>query len=616
MSDYEFEMGDSVVYDDTQKLGWRERGKLAKKRTMEETGETSQEYNRRWLSIYVVYLCVFLSGIGFSLVLPSIWPYLQVVDRESNTTFLGLVVASFGVAQMFASIFFGYLADRTKKIKGGLIYSVLFTIAGSVIYVLAEYVPNNGRYVVLAGRFFVGLGAGDIALGRTYVSTATTVGERTDAVAKLSSCVATGYMIGPLLSTVFTEIGYPGSPPFSMYSVPVMVAAVVGVANLFVILFMFFDCPINEILARNEKLGRIKKAVTTEGGKVSDKKNIEKSGLDSNGNVENGIQQNVDLDDIEDGHLDMTAVVVINILFCFTSFVFAALDTIGTALLMDNYGYIQEDAILYQGLIAASDAVLFVLTILLLKPLRKLLSERGTWLCGYVFSVFGIFIICPWGYETLADVAARENQDLYDQYLGGVNPWPGVCGNGDENLLFSTIPSDNSNLTYGYCWELYDWCCRIPQITLPQYIIGQVTSLGLAYGLAFIMASSIYSKVLGPSNQGKMMGYLTASGSFARIVGPIYIGAVYESLGQRFALLSVFVLLTIGSLMILIFYQKFVPFGSDEIRKRSSESTDANHNGVKGKKKNEKSGRHNDGGDFSDSDDDYEYYSKADSTRL
>ena len=38
---------------------------------------------------------------------------------------------------------------------------------------------------------------------------------------------------------------------------------------------------------------------------------------------------------------------------------------------MDNYGYIQEDAILYQGLIAASDAVLFVLTILLLKPLRK-----------------------------------------------------------------------------------------------------------------------------------------------------------------------------------------------------------------------------------------------------
>ena len=96
---------------------------------------------------------------------------------------------------------------------------------------------------------------------------------------------------------------------------------------------------------------------------------------------------------------------------------------------------------------------------------------------------------------------AVSSTDLYDQYLGGVNPWPGVCGNGDENLLFSTIPSDNSNLTYGYCWELYDWCCRIPQITLPQYIIGQVTSLGLAYGLAFIMASSIYSKVLGPSNQ-------------------------------------------------------------------------------------------------------------------
>lgn len=36
---------------------------------MEETGETSQEYNRRWLSIYVVYLCVFLSGIGKNIIL-------------------------------------------------------------------------------------------------------------------------------------------------------------------------------------------------------------------------------------------------------------------------------------------------------------------------------------------------------------------------------------------------------------------------------------------------------------------------------------------------------------------------------------------------------------------
>ena len=70
-------------------------------------------------------------------------------------------MASFGLAQCIGSLVFGWWADYFKSVKMALIYSAGLTFIGNMVYFLADFVPTNGRWVVLAGRFFIGLGAGE-----------------------------------------------------------------------------------------------------------------------------------------------------------------------------------------------------------------------------------------------------------------------------------------------------------------------------------------------------------------------------------------------------------------------------------------------------------------------
>ncbi len=53
------------------------------------------------------------------------------------------------------------------------------------------------------------ISTGDVALGRTYVASATTVRERTDAVALMSACISIGYIAGPCKFSALTfKAGY------------------------------------------------------------------------------------------------------------------------------------------------------------------------------------------------------------------------------------------------------------------------------------------------------------------------------------------------------------------------------------------------------------------------
>jgi ceroid-lipofuscinosis MFS transporter 7 len=57
-----------------------------------------------------------------------------------------------------------------------------------------------------------------------------------------------------------------------------------------------------------------------------------------------------------------------------------------------------------------------------------------------------------------------------------------------------------------------------------------------------------------------MMGILTASGSLARAVGPIFVSSVYHSYGPRVTFLSMcgMIILTIGGIAVV--FKRLVPF--------------------------------------------------------
>lgn len=61
---------------------------------------------QRKKTFIVIALYQFFSGVEYAVILPSLWQYIQSFG-ETRTWWLGVVLTSFSIANMFASPFFG-----------------------------------------------------------------------------------------------------------------------------------------------------------------------------------------------------------------------------------------------------------------------------------------------------------------------------------------------------------------------------------------------------------------------------------------------------------------------------------------------------------------------------
>lgn len=88
-------------------LGSQNSGKLQKElRARYAKLETSY----RWRIIF--YLNVFLACVSFSIILPSLWPYLQHFGVDEN--FLALVLGIYSFGEFVGAIIWGYIYNATS----------------------------------------------------------------------------------------------------------------------------------------------------------------------------------------------------------------------------------------------------------------------------------------------------------------------------------------------------------------------------------------------------------------------------------------------------------------------------------------------------------------------
>nr|KAF6481077.1 major facilitator superfamily domain containing 8 [Molossus molossus] len=120
--------------------------------------ETQEHYKSRWRSIRILYLTMFLSSVGFSIVVMSIWPYLQKIDKTADTSFLGWVIASFSLGQMVASPVFGFWSNYRPR-KEPLIVSIFISVAANCLYAYVHVPASHNKYYMLVARGLVGFGA-------------------------------------------------------------------------------------------------------------------------------------------------------------------------------------------------------------------------------------------------------------------------------------------------------------------------------------------------------------------------------------------------------------------------------------------------------------------------
>ncbi|PNJ83894.1 MFSD8 isoform 13 [Pongo abelii] len=249
---------------------------------------------------------------------------------------------------------------------------------------------------------------------------------------------------------------------------------------------------------------------------------------------------------VPQGNIDQVAVVAINVLFFVALFIFALFETIITPLTMDMYAWTQEQAVLYNGIILAALGVEAVVIFLGVKLLSKKIGERAILLGGLIVVWVGFFILLPWGNQ----LPKIQWEDLHNNSVPNTTFGEIIIG-----LWKSPMEDDNERPTG--CSIEQAWCLYTPVIHLAQFLTS-VVLMGLGYPACNLMSYTLYSKILGPKPQGVYMGWLTASGSGARILGPMFISQVYAHWGPRWAFSLVCGIIVLTITLLGVVYKRLI----------------------------------------------------------
>ncbi|XP_037615306.1 major facilitator superfamily domain-containing protein 8 [Sebastes umbrosus] len=478
-------------------------------------GSQDGDYKSRWRSIRVMYFTMFLSSVGFTIVITSLWPYLQKIDDGANASFLGWVVAAYSLGQMLASPIFGLWSNYRPR-REPLVCSIVINLSANIYYAYAYLPSTNNKFHLLMSRAFVGFGAGNVAVVRSYVAGATSLKERTSAMANMSACQALGFILGPALQACLSFIGEHGVTvkgidlQLNMYTAPALLAAAFGLVNILLVVFLLRE-------HRVDDHGRHVPAIN---------------------------YTSEDTDDISEETeetIDQVAVLTSNVLFFVVMFIFAVFETIATPLSMDMFAWTRKEAVLYNGIIICGIGFQSVLVFLVVKVASQRVGDRPVFLAGLAIIFCGFFMLLPWGnHYPKIQWADLKNHSLVSE------------------ISKDTIASNNSLEPTGCPYE-QTWCQYTPAINLAQYISADIL-IGVGYPACNVMSYTLYSKILGPKPQGVYMGWLTASGSGARTLGPVFVSQAYTLLGPRWAF-SLICGMVVGSIILLCCaYHRLISF--------------------------------------------------------
>lgn len=206
---------------------------------------------------------------------------------------------------------------------------------------------------------------------------------------------------------------------------------------------------------------------------------------------------------------------------------------------MDMFAWTRRQAVLYNGIILACIGFESILVFLAVKVISQRIGDRPVLLGGLAIIFIGFFILLPWGEHYPKIQWADIHNTSYPQQV--------MVAEGNGTVEPTGCPADQT------------WCLYTPAIYLAQYISSDFL-IGVGYPACNVMSYTLYSKILGPKPQGVYMGWLTASGSGARTLGPVFVSQVYTRLGPRWAF-SLICSIVMAAIMLLSgMYKRLIAF--------------------------------------------------------
>uniref|UniRef100_A0A4W3I3D4 Major facilitator superfamily domain-containing protein 8-like n=1 Tax=Callorhinchus milii TaxID=7868 RepID=A0A4W3I3D4_CALMI len=174
----------------------------------------------------------------YTVILPTIWAYLQTLNAEPY--FLGLGLSAFSFTGLLAGPIFGHLSDRTRKTKSIILFANLFEIAGNFMYFM-----GYSKWLLLASRLVAGIGTGAGASIFGYLTRSTTSEERATVFAVVMAARQAGLLIGPGFN-LFLRLCKFKLGPFEVnkYTSPGLFMCFMWIVLQIIIVFMYYDLPV------------------------------------------------------------------------------------------------------------------------------------------------------------------------------------------------------------------------------------------------------------------------------------------------------------------------------------------------------------------------------------
>ncbi|MDB5131090.1 MAG: tetA 4 [Mucilaginibacter sp.] len=152
----------------------------------------------------LVFVCI-INSVGFGIIVPVLYSYGKTFGLTG--IMLGVLTASFSIAQFFATPVLGSLSDKWGR-KPLLAISLAGTCLSFLLFAEAKVL-----WILFAARILDGLTGGNISVAQAMVADTATTANRAKRFGILSSAFAFGFVVGPLVGGLFTRLS-PQAPFF------------------------------------------------------------------------------------------------------------------------------------------------------------------------------------------------------------------------------------------------------------------------------------------------------------------------------------------------------------------------------------------------------------------
>jgi multidrug resistance protein len=149
--------------------------------------------------LVVLMITAFIDMVGTLMIIPLMPFYAK--NFGANGLVVGLLVASFSVAQLISAPFWGRFSDRYGR-RPALIVGMM---ASAIAYVIFGYADS--LWLLFLSRLVQGSGGGTVSVIQAYVADAVEPSQRAKGLGWLSAATNAGVALGPVLGSSMLHFG-------------------------------------------------------------------------------------------------------------------------------------------------------------------------------------------------------------------------------------------------------------------------------------------------------------------------------------------------------------------------------------------------------------------------